>query len=65
MATTDHTPQPDGAPERRVMRPSWSRAASAVRFTAGMGILSVVFVVSQGLVRAHELTQQSPATRVQ
>lgn len=33
------------------------RTWSAVRFTTGMAILSVVFVVSHGLVLVHELTQ--------
>ena len=33
------------------------RTWSALRFTTGMAILSVVFVVSHGLVLVHELTQ--------
>ncbi len=35
--------------------PTWS----TLRYVAGMTILSVVFVVSQGLVLAHELVQDA------
>jgi hypothetical protein len=39
------------------MASSFDRTWSALRFTTGMAILSVVFVVSHGLVLVHELTQ--------
>ena len=38
-----------------------ARTWSALRFTTGMAILSVVFVVSHGLVLVHELTQSAIA----
>ena len=43
----------------------WSivaRAWSNLRFTAGMTILALVFMVSQGLVLGHELTHGAAAT---
>ena len=39
-----------------------ARAWSTFRFTAGMTILTLVFVVSQGLVLVHELTHGTGAT---
>ena len=39
-----------------------ARAWSTFRFTAGMTILTLVFVVSQGLVLVHELTHGDAAT---
>jgi len=39
-----------------------ARAWSTFRFTAGMTILTLVFVVSQGLVLVHELTHGAAAT---
>ena len=41
---------------------TFARTWSAVRFTTGMAILSVVFVVSHGLLFVHELTQSTGAT---
>ena len=44
------------------MAASIDRTWSVLRFTTGMAILSVVFVVSHGLVLVHELAQAaSPA----
>ena len=43
----------------------WSivtRAWSTLRFTAGMTILTLVFMVSQGLVLVHELAHDAAAT---
>ena len=39
-----------------------TRAWSTLRFTAGMTILTLVFMVSQGLVLVHELTHGAEAT---
>jgi hypothetical protein len=39
-----------------------TRAWSTLRFTAGMTILTLVFMVSQGLVLVHELTHGAAAT---
>ena len=39
-----------------------NRAWTTLRFTAGMTILTLVFVVSQGLVLVHELTHGTAAT---
>ena len=38
------------------------RTWSAVRFGTGMAILSVVFVLSHGLLLVHELTQGASST---
>jgi hypothetical protein len=38
-----------------------TRTWSKLRFTAGMTILSAVFVVSHGLVLVHDLTRGEPA----
>jgi hypothetical protein len=48
---------------RRLLRRSIvTRAWSTLRFTAGMTILTLVFMVSQGLVLVHELTHGDAAT---
>ena len=39
------------------MASSLDRTWSVIRFTTGMAILSVVFVVSHGLLLVHELAQ--------
>jgi hypothetical protein len=39
-----------------------TRAWSTLRFTAGMTILTLVFMVSQGLVLVHELAHGAAAT---
>lgn len=44
------------------MPPPLDRTWSTVRHTAGMTILSLVFVVSQGLVLVHELVQRTPTS---
>ena len=49
MATRDR----DDATMSATLARTWSR----VRFTAGMTILSAVFVISHGLVLVHELTR--------
>jgi hypothetical protein len=49
MATRDR----DDATMNATLARTWSR----VRFTAGMAILSAVFVISHGLLLVHELTR--------
>ena len=39
-----------------------TRVWSTLRFTAGMTILTLVFMVSQGLVLVHELAHDAAAT---
>ena len=39
-----------------------TRALSTLRFTAGMTILALVFMVSQGLVLVHELAHGAATT---
>jgi hypothetical protein len=39
-----------------------TRAWATIRFTAGMTILTLVFMVSQGLVLVHDLTHGAGAT---
>lgn len=43
------------------MNEVFNRTWSQLRFTAGMTILSAVFVVSHGLVLVHDLTRGEPA----
>ena len=48
--------------DRRVYATAAARTWSALRFGTGMAILSVVFVLSHGLIFVHELAQRSSPT---
>lgn len=45
------------------MSATLTRTWSRLRFTAGMTILSAVFVISHGLVLVHELTHGEEASQ--
>jgi len=53
-------PRPSRLARRLLCRRIVTRAWSTLRFTAGMTILTLVFMVSQGLVLVHELTHGVP-----
>ena len=55
-------PRPSRLARHLLCRRIVTRAWSTLRFTAGMTILTLVFMVSQGLVLVHELAHGAAAT---